>query len=476
MKKTGLKYITWPVLALMAFVNVIGFDDIIYNFKNQGLGVITSWIVLFALYIIPYGLMVGQLGSTFDDEGGGLTTWVRETSGETLGYFTAWTYWVASIPYVVDTANSVVVAIGWLINGNNSMEKHMSNVLFSLLTFIIFVIFILIQSHIQHSIQVLSIIGGGAMFLMTILFVVLTGVDLLQGGAIASAPVTPSVFVPKFNLHFLSTIGLLIYATSGSELVAPYVTRMKNPKRDFPKAIMLMTFMAGFLTIFGSLSLGVFFNHYHLPVDLKMNGSFYAFQIVGEHLRLGKAMLYAFIVAQLLYMFALLALLLDAMTRILVSDTGPKYMPSKLLKVNRRGIPINGYIMTSSLCAGILLLGVFLPNMNEIFNWLLNLNGIVSPFVTCWIFFAFIRVRQKKNQFPASYVFIKNDCLAILVGGWCLAITFIAATMGVFPQDVPFGSDPYWHELTLNIITPIIMVAIGCILPLIARYEQKNKA
>lgn len=35
MKNT--KYISWPVLGLMAFVNVIGFDDIIYNFKNQGL-------------------------------------------------------------------------------------------------------------------------------------------------------------------------------------------------------------------------------------------------------------------------------------------------------------------------------------------------------------------------------------------------------------------------------------------------------
>lgn len=63
MKNT--KYISWPVLGLMAFVNVIGFDDIIYNFKNQGLGVITTWVFLFALYVIPYGLMVGQLGSTF---------------------------------------------------------------------------------------------------------------------------------------------------------------------------------------------------------------------------------------------------------------------------------------------------------------------------------------------------------------------------------------------------------------------------
>ncbi len=38
---------------MMSFVTVIGFDDIIYNFANQGLGVITSWIILLLLYVIP---------------------------------------------------------------------------------------------------------------------------------------------------------------------------------------------------------------------------------------------------------------------------------------------------------------------------------------------------------------------------------------------------------------------------------------
>ncbi len=32
------KYISWPVIALMDFVTVIGFEDIIYNFQNQASG------------------------------------------------------------------------------------------------------------------------------------------------------------------------------------------------------------------------------------------------------------------------------------------------------------------------------------------------------------------------------------------------------------------------------------------------------
>ena len=33
-------YISWPILTLMAFVTVIGFDDIMYNFQKEKMVVI----------------------------------------------------------------------------------------------------------------------------------------------------------------------------------------------------------------------------------------------------------------------------------------------------------------------------------------------------------------------------------------------------------------------------------------------------
>ncbi|GAJ26295.1 amino acid permease [Liquorilactobacillus sucicola DSM 21376 = JCM 15457] len=158
---------------MMAFVTVIGFDDIIYNFKNQGMGVITSWVLMLFLYVIPYSLMVGQLGSIFNKEGGGLSSWIRGTNGEFLGYFTAWTYWAASIPYVVDTANSVVVGLGWAIKGSGKFQDTMSNGQFALWTLLVFVVFIAIQSRFKRSLELLSSIGGVAMFGMTVLFVIM---------------------------------------------------------------------------------------------------------------------------------------------------------------------------------------------------------------------------------------------------------------------------------------------------------------
>lgn len=103
-----------------------------------------------------------------------------------------------------------------------------------------------------------------------------------------------------------------------------------------------------------------------------MNGSYYAFSALGKQFGVGNLFMYIYAWTSVLYMCALLAVLLDAMTRMLISDTGEKYMPKFLRKTNKDGLPINGYLLTCGLSAFIMLLGVFLHEMNDIFNWLLN--------------------------------------------------------------------------------------------------------
>ena len=88
--KPQKQYIPWVVVGLMDFVTVIGFDDIIYNFQNQGLVAFTSWIIMTFFYVIPYNLIVAHMGSTFSEHGGGITSWMRETNGDTVGYYAAW--------------------------------------------------------------------------------------------------------------------------------------------------------------------------------------------------------------------------------------------------------------------------------------------------------------------------------------------------------------------------------------------------
>ena len=469
-----MKAITWPVLTLMALCTVIGLDDIMYNFQNQGMPVITSWIIMCLLYVTPYSLMVGQLGSTFSEEGGGLSSWVRGTDGEFLGYFTAWTYWAASIPYAVDSANEIIVDLGWALTGSKGFQEKIPTTMFAALTFVVFIVFIIVEHHFANSMEFLSSIGGGLMVIMTVLFVFLAFVGLAKsGGHMATQPFTWHTIIPKFDLHYWSTVGMLIYAMNGCELVAPYVTKMKKPKSDFPKAMITLAIMTAFLTILGSFALGIYFDAYHIPNDLKMNGAYYVFDMVGKQFGMGKFLLYLWAWTSLLFNCALVAVLLDAMTRMLISDTGDKYMPKFLRKKDKNGLPINGYILTVALSSFIMILGIFLPDMNDIFNWLLNLNSIISPGVTCWIFYSFMRVRKNSKKYPSKYVYIKNDKLAWLVGLALLVVTAVATILGFAPQDVKQGSGLWWYELIINIVAVIVLIGLGAILPGIRRREEE---
>ncbi|NFA47819.1 APC family permease [Pediococcus acidilactici] len=409
------RYISWPVVALMDFVTVIGFDDLIYNFHNQGLAIVSTWVLMILLFVWPYEMMVGQLGGTFNEDGGGLASWVRATNGDLAGYIVAFFYWIAGLPYVVDVANSVVVSISWLVKGNGDLQSYMPTIAFALFTAVVFLVFIWFQHFFRNrSLEILSTLGGGAMFVMTILFVVMTVAALMHGRHIATQPFNARAFIPKIDGHFLSTFGLLIFAINGAELAAPYVKEMKDGKRDFPKAMMMLLLMTIFLTVFGSFSLAVFFNAHHLPYDLKMNGSYYAFQALGKEFRIGDTLMYIFAVSQALYMFAQLAVILDASTR------------------------------------------------------------IVSPFVTSFVFFAFMRIRQKSKKFHSDYVFIKNDVLAWLVGAWCFVITIVFSLLGVRPTDATPGTALYDKELALNIIIPVIFIALSALLPYMAWVERNH--
>lgn len=72
----------WYTLAFMCFSTLWGFGNVLNGFMYfNGIQVIFSWILMFVLYFVPYALMVGELGSAFKNSGGGVSSWIHETTG-----------------------------------------------------------------------------------------------------------------------------------------------------------------------------------------------------------------------------------------------------------------------------------------------------------------------------------------------------------------------------------------------------------
>ncbi|MEG0378273.1 MAG: amino acid permease, partial [Eubacterium sp.] len=77
-----------------------------------------------------------------------------------------------------------------------------------------------------------------------------------------------------------------------------------------------------------------------------------------------------------------------------------------------------------------------------------------------WVFVAYIALKKAGDKFPSEYYFVKNKVLGIIFGAWCFFLTAFACIGGIYSTN-PF-------ELILNIITPVVLVLLGFVLPFIA--------
>lgn len=52
------------------------------------------WIFLIITFLLPYGLIVSELGTAYADDEGGLYDWVRRAFGDKWGARVSWYYWI----------------------------------------------------------------------------------------------------------------------------------------------------------------------------------------------------------------------------------------------------------------------------------------------------------------------------------------------------------------------------------------------
>lgn len=475
MSDNEIKKLRWYNVALMAFVSVWGFGNVVNNYANQGLTVITSWILIIALYFVPYALMVGQLGSTFKHGKGGVSSWIKETMGAKVAYLAAWTYWVVHVPYLAQKPQAILIALGWAVKGDGTFVKEMSTLLVQSLCLVLFLIFLWMASMGITSLKRIGTLAGMSIFVMSILYIILAvAAPSLRGIEVATPNITFKSFIPDFNFAYFTTISMLVFAVGGAEKISPYVNNTYNPAKEFPRGMLALAIMVAVCALLGSYAMGLMFNSNDIPVDLKMNGQYYAFQLLGEYYGVGNWIMVIYALANVLAQISALAFSIDAPLRVLLSDSDEAYVPKRLLKINERGTPVNGYIMTAIL-VGLLIIvpALGIGNMNSLFNWLLDLNSIVMPLRYLWVFAAFMGLMRLSHKFESTYKFVKNNNFGFAIGLWCFIFTSFACLMGMFPKVEAYTGEWYF-QLTLNIATPFILLGLGLILPMIANMNRNR--
>ena len=401
------KKIDWYTLAFMAFSTVWGFGNVLNGFVYfNGVQVIFSWVLMFALYFVPYALMVGELGSAFKQSGGGVSSWIHETIGPKCAYYAGWTYWACHVTYIASKGSGGLKALSWNPNGG-----------------------------------------------------------------FVSADYTVKGLIPQFNVNYFTSLSILVFAVGGCEKISPYVNKVKDPSKGFPKGMIMLAVMVMVCAILGSIAMGMMFDPAVINESTDSfksyvsNGAYWSFQKLGEYYHVGNLLLVIYAACNAIGQFSTLVLSIDAPLRILLdNEDARQFVPSGLLKKNEHGAYINGIKMVICLSGSIILIQSFVPGAASVLTQLNKLNSVTMPLRYLWVFAAYIALRKSLNKFNPEYKFTKNQTVALVAGGWCFFVTAACCLLGMYVEgDIA--------STALNVITPVVLTALGLILPEIKKQE-----
>ena len=462
-QKQNDRNILWYNLAFMAFSTVWGFGNVINGFSEYGgLKAIVSWLILFALYFIPYALMVGELGSAFKDEDGGVSSWIRRTINPGMAYMAGWTYWVVHMPYISQKPNASVIAASWAIF-RDSRASQMNVQLLAVVCLALFLFAVWIASRGVGVLKKLTSIAGSTMFIMSLLFIVMMlTAPAITGANVVNIDWSVDTFLPSFDSDFFLSLSILVFAVGGCEKISPYVNKMKDPAKDFSKGMITLAIMVAVCAVFGTIALGMMFDSNNIPEDLMTNGAYYAFQTLGEYYHVGDLFVIIYAIVNLICQFSVMVLSIDAPLRMLLDSADDTYIPKALFKQNKYGTYTNGHKLVLIIVSILIIVPVFgIENVDVLVKWLVKVNSVCMPLRYLWVFTAYIALKKAGEKFTAQYHFVKNKTLGMFFGAWCFFVTAFACILGIYSDD-PF-------QLVLNIVTPFVLIGLGLIMPVIAR-------
>ena len=206
------------------------------------------WIFLIIAFLMPYGLIVCELGTTYADDEGGIADWVRRAFGDKWGSRVSWYYWINFPLWMASLAFLFPETIA-LMTG---FELDLIPTLAIELAFVWIVVFMSF-SKVSDSGWILNL----SAVLKVLIAVSVGGLGIYYAVTNGFASdMSPATFLPSMDASSLTYLSIILFNFMGFEVICTFAGAMKNPSKDIPKAIVLGGLAIGAIYLFCSFGIG----------------------------------------------------------------------------------------------------------------------------------------------------------------------------------------------------------------------------
>ena len=394
-------------------VSAILLLDTLAASASIGVSSITWWFLLGILYLVPYGMISAELGTTYPEQGG-IYAWVRDTFGARWSTRLTWLYWLNNVFWI----SSVLVLFSGIFSQMFFPDMSLGMKLGISIAVTWVVIFITILS-LRIGKWIPNI--GAVIKLIAFLALIAGGIAFATGdGIVLANDFSPGSFVPEWgaSTQYISTI---IYGMLGFELMSSAAAEMKNPTRDIPRAVFWSA-----LIVFSMYVLGTFAVLAAVPVeDIDLvEGLVDTFRVLFGESPLGVA------AATLIGAFVLFTFFSNSVTWSIGANRAaaeaaidhelPRFFG---ITHERYGTPMGAAITLGAAMSAILLIyGFFAGNNEDLFWKLFAASAVIYMLPYIGACLAFYRARRIDADRVRPYKAPGGTGVAFLMTFFCCAL------------------------------------------------------
>jgi glutamate:GABA antiporter len=386
-------YITWIALALMTTSSVASLRPA-PTMAVYGLAAVFLYVVPGIVFLLPTALVSAELASGWD---GGVYNWVSRGISKPMGFLAIWCQFAMTIFYYPSLLGFVASTLAYVINPDLASSGLWTAA----------VIMICFWSGVYISSQGTKSIAGlasGGLIIGTLIpgaLLVILGVVFLGQGNTSAAPMDASHLLPAWaGLSSLVLIVNNFLSYSGMEMNAVHVSSLRDPAKQFPKAMFLAMGLVLLIFILPALAISWVVPAEQLSLTA---GVMQAFEAVFANFGVQwlTPILGVMLVAASLG--GMLTWLAGPSKGLLLISRQEGYLPPFLQRLNKHGVQQN-ILVTQGLVTTVIALGyAFIPNVSSAY-WIFSvITTQVYLIMYLLMFVAAVRLRRNDPDHPRGY-------------------------------------------------------------------------
>jgi putative glutamate/gamma-aminobutyrate antiporter len=442
-QKSGPTFITWTAMAMLtatAVASVRGLPAM----APYGWASIFLYVLPALVFMVPIALVAAELASGWK---GGVFVWVKEAYGDTVGFSAIWQQWMQNVVWYPAQLAFFASALAYVFNPSLANNGLFTGI-------VILVVYWLSTLIASRGTQAFARVGSMGFLAGTIIpsaaLIVFALLFMHDGGHSQLAPVTDAQWLPAFT--GIASIVLIVsnfLSYAGMEMNAVHVTDMKNPGKEFPKAIALAVVLILFIFILPTLAIAV-----GVPassVNLTQ-GVLQAFDVFFTQL----GMPWGTTVMALLIVVGILASVvtwIPGPSRGLLMVGKEGYLPPKLQGTNDRGMQVPIMLVQGLIVTVLACFFAFLPSVQSVF-WMLSAMAVQLYLIMYMVMFlAAMKLRRTRPDVPRGF---RTPAMRFV--GWLGFVASVLAFLIGFVE--PTGTTTNQLVYTLFLVAGIVVLGV----------------